>query len=381
MFLTQRARTVRVLCISIGLSAACLAFCFDARLLYLEISHGEGNPRKLIPTAGSSAGRSSADTNEIIRRALESEMAGDVGKAERVLSEAAQVDTGFVPRFALAGFYYRQRDRKSFAKWGRAALESGDDGAQPILGMAEQLGMRDDEIVTIVPDKANVVAAALQRAITKVSVKEVLEFSNQLLRAGGPEQSGQLLSACEALLWMGQVTEAVNRWNAGIRQGWLKSDLLSPQDGISLTDSTFSPEAPSHGFGWMVDRLDDHSSIHRSHGLSVELSGEQADGVRLAAQYLPVQPGRRYFATFSYEVGQMSLPGVFWRIIDLRTNKEIAHSPDLVANAKSAVAVFDVPRDTSVVGLALWARRRPGSSRPSGSFTVVKVDLVRLVSQ
>ncbi len=261
---------------------------YYARLASLDPSNGTkwiDSALKLQPT----------DPVLWMERSVRQEVAGHPAAAEASLLEAARRDRQYVPRWALAAFYFRQRNLPKFQESARQALEMAFGDALPLFQMAAVLGLSLDDVRrTMLPDRPPVLAAFLSECLRRNDFPEALRTATRLIQIGKPENRPTVLAAIDALYAANRIPASVDLWNRLAAAHWIDHAPITPAALIPNPD--FSHEFLPAAFDWHQSVLDGvvYWRLGNGRGLQIELSGREPETCTLLTIPLPTDPSRTY---------------------------------------------------------------------------------------
>jgi len=274
------------------------------------------------------------------------EAANNLPQAEEALSQAASVDSTFLPNWSLANFYFRQGNSARFWYWAQRAAEMVPDDATPLFRLAWYVSPSAQEI------------------------------ENRLqLRTGGKDSTETLLGACDWLIARKRPDLALPLWNG------LATRISYPSLGEDspITNGEFTKSPISHGFDWRLETVEGVSSFLNANPntLGFEFSGEEPDSFTLLNQIAPVQGQKDYALTVLYGTSSISPgSGIEWLVTDERTGAVLAKTASLSAEqGGTAKACFTAPEGARFVNLSLLYQRQPGTVRVEGKLALKGVRL------
>jgi hypothetical protein len=263
-----------------------------------------------------------------IRLGLRAEMQGNFPEAEALLLRAASVDRQFEPRWTLANYYFRRGDLPNFWQWTRQALETSYGDRRPLFDLCWRAGS-DPAIIlqSAIPTKPEVIASYIDFLIQEKHLSAVAEAAKKL----GSGQTAVRDRAVSALLEAGDASS--------IR------DLLGVR---------------THRFQW-IRILDEGSRFSSDNGsIRLDLTGRQPEACELAAQFVLLEPGRRYRLQWKTD---SDAPGFFLQIAG-------AEFP-----VAARAAEFEAPALTRLV---LRYARPLGSARFEGTLELRDISITPL---
>jgi tetratricopeptide (TPR) repeat protein len=308
----------------------------------------------------------------------------DSSASEKSLLEAARISRYYVPRWALANFYYRRRDPAQFRTWARQALTQARTAADvpSIIQMSRKLGLSSDDIRrNLLPDRPDVLQVYLQEVLRDKNWDQLYLVAGKLAAVGSSDHRDSILSSAEALFDAGRTGAAVNLWNTAAQQHWIPYAPLNPATGLSVTNGNFTrysnSDALPSAFNWKI-RNNDGISVPRPPvvGLRFEFSGKQSEACELLSQNIPLLPARKYELRVKYRTtGILPGTGIHWRIL-VPTGPAIAEGSSLSSEdlAEDAFA-FQSPPQPMPLRLSLFYARAPGTVRVEGQLYLHSLQL------
>jgi hypothetical protein len=310
-----------------------------------------------------------------ILESVQLEQDADLGAAERSLLRANAVCQYYTPRWSLASFYYRQRNRDAFLKWARLALAAGSGAPEPLFQMAARFDIApDDAPRLLLPPMAAKVEAFRRFLVGRGEGSRTYSIASELLSLGSRENLAGVLESSEALFVAGQTDQSVALWNQAVRSGWLKAGELDPASGRSLASPVFTG-----GFGsaflwryWSPSEV--VASAEADGSLRLTFSGRQPERCPILSQNLPLLAGRRYeLAIESASPGGADGAGIEWAIQTVPAGGKIAGGN--VAGSGLQRLSFETPPKPGPVYLGISYQRPSGHVRYEGSFSLKSVAL------
>ena len=288
--------------------------------------------------------------------------------AERYYLRAAAIDRMYLPSWTLANFYFRQQNRDKLFEWARRALTVTPYDATPLFEALWFMSPDQDRIAAAMPDRDQVLlqyASFLSQTNRLQLVNPVLDRAISLSPSGVPLSEthpdvplpSPAAAILDRFLQAGSVEQALHLWRRLTAAHWL-SPYTTPSAARPLTNGKFQLPLLGHGFDWSAppvagvtfDQFLDLGQIRFT------FSGTQPEACLLLAQYLPLQPGRRYRLVWTAAMDRIApANGVTWRIDSFQNGSALPiatgmTSPDVTsAHDAEAFWEFQAP-DSSVSG-------------------------------
>jgi tetratricopeptide (TPR) repeat protein len=306
--------------------------------------------------------------NAVLRLKLgwRAELVGNYVLAEANLLEAANLSRLYLPRFALAQYYFRRKDVDSYKKWSRAALDAAYGDVTPLLEL-EWYWRGDGEAMARQSTFERPLIARQQLAylLHRGQMDSAREAASQLAARCQRADVPVLLEYCDTALSRGDGRGAMRVWNALSESGYTSDSSLHPETGISLSNRDFRHPPTGVGFDWRVERASWLATEWSQVGLRITLTGDQPEDCLIAWQYVPVIPGRRYVITHILRpVEFASTSGLTWMFLD----RVRPVSSEIQENGSAAFTA-----NADLMRIALRYRRPRGSTRLRGSVSVREV--------
>ncbi len=299
-----------------------------------------------------------------LRLGLQAEARGDVKSAEKWLLEAAKVDHGFEPRWALANFYFRQDRRDDFWTWMHAALEVSYGDRRPAFDLCWRVGKDAGEILERgAPRQQRDVLAAMLVYVLEKHREDAGAVATELAKVHDATDVPLLDAASSVLIDSGDAEGAAHLWIAAGH-----SMAGAPAGGV--WNGNFASVPRGAGFDWRLENPPGVTQVHlRGRGLRIELSGRQPEAARLLRQIVLLDPSRRYRLEWSARTnGLPDVTGLAWTLGNRRF--PLLASED----EKKDGALIAAPK--RLTPLELWYQRPSGQVRAEGWVEIREVSLI-----
>ncbi len=308
-------------------------------------------------------------SNLLIKLGLLCETEGDLQAAEQYLLRAASADRGYLPRWTLANFYFRQSRMDEFWKWGRLAAGTAYSDQSALFDLYWRTRAKPEEILERgIPGGPQILAQYLNYLLLREKIPEAEPVGDRLLAAATRDSLPLLASYCNHLLRAGRFHSALVVWNRLCSRGILPYHPLDPSRGAIITNGDFRQRPLAAGFDWRIQQVEGAGigPSGPSGPLRVALSGKQPEHCLLLEQILPVAQGSSYRINFRMRsAGPSDTAGLIWRVWDftgarllaeqsLETEKKEDRGQDLV---------FTAPAGAQAVRLRLEYHRPLGLPR------------------
>jgi hypothetical protein len=328
----------------------------------------QSEPARAVAILRTAAARNPRNSSVRIQLGLAEEQLGDFGPAEAHLLEAARLDTGFAPRWALSDFYFHRRDSEKFWPAVNATLSAayGD--------VTEQF----NQCWTLTSDAATILARAIpERPFILRQYLEFLLHSDRLdaaapvaakvLASADREAAPLLLAACDRDLSRGRTADALSLWNGLAQRNLIPYPGIAPGRGLPV-NGEFRVLELGHGFDW---RLSLPAGVFAERpGLTLRFSGRQPESADLLSQYFPLAANRSYALTIRYRTtGIASDSGLHCRVLEVEIPL-----PGGDGDREETLRFRTSTQDT-LGQVVLFGRRVPGTVRIKGSLVLEKFAL------
>ncbi len=314
-----------------------------------------------------------------IELALRAEFAGDLGRAESLLLEAARFDRTYEPLWALANFYFRRGDRRHFFRWAHAAAEMAYFDQSALFDLCWRISPDGAEILReVIPDRVPILAQYLDFLIRQGRLQHASGAAERLLKIGGPEQAPLLVAYADALIRAQDGAAARQWWNRLAARRFLPHSPLTAE--APLVNGDFRAPALGAAFDWRLAGVQGvHSQLLPFAGqVRFSFSGSQPERCRLLEQIVLLPAGRSCRLRFRYRTTAVPCPsGLSWSLARLADGAVLPlGGHDLCSESWSEAELrFPTPPQESLARLALDYARRPGTTRIEGELRLTAVTL------
>jgi hypothetical protein len=314
-----------------------------------------------------------------IRRSFRAEMERRYDDSEHYLLEAARVDNGFDPQWALMNYYFRRGRLPEFWNFTRKALEVSYGNLDPIFRLC--LAVNDDPSVTrqVLPPRREVLFAFFDYLLKHQGLESTAGIAASLASDARPEDVAVLLDYSGRQLGHdNQSSLAV--WNALCHRRMIPFTELSPENGRIVTNGDFAV-APLHRvFDWKYgsDSGITIGPMDAAQGISIDLSGKQPESVPVIEQDIPLAPGKPYVLNYEYRlIGAQPDSGLQWLVRGLEPADSDAAGSDPIATSSTLSGTgWNTGQFTFSAGqrtaarLMLQYRRAAGTVRWNGTVQI-----------
>ncbi len=295
---------------------------------------------------------------------------GRAEEAERSYLQAASLDLGMQPRYALANFYYRAGNHAAFLEWSRRAAAVPQANLEGIFALIERATPdASAALQEILPAQPEAWRQCLDYHLRRQQWRAVRGVAARLTEHARQEDASRLLWYADFEVLFGDPRLSLHVWNRLARAGWAAGPALRPDSGPWLANPSWEA-APTHrAFDWRI-REEDGASVTiagRPRVLRLELSGKQPPAGDFVQQFAYLTPGRRYRFAFQARAEGLTEPsGLAWVALDGRTGAPVAERSLATSGWKALALDFRCPPAQPLVRLALRYVRPPGWPRAAG---------------
>lgn len=307
-----------------------------------------------------------------IELALEDEAQGEFGRAEQRFLRAFAVDHTYLPRWSLAGFYFRRANMAAFWTWARSAAEMPSDNAAALFELCWRASPDANQITTrILNNNPELLRQYLDFLLSKDQAASAAGIAIRLIQQGDPATDlPRMFSAINRLITDKDGDPAKAVWTALVAKHWVIADAGLPNN------PNFARNPLPVQFDWTLPSNSGVQSVPGPSGLETEFSGVEPDQCEIADQAVVIGPGN-YQLEFSYRTqGITPGTGLHWQVLGADSIKPLAHSSDLSAEALTrAKMIFSVPPGISLAHLRLTYQRALGTPPISGSLVISSLQI------
>jgi hypothetical protein len=315
-----------------------------------------------------------------IRRGFRAEVERKYQDSERYLLEAYRVDRGFDPRWALMNYYFRSARPPEFWKSTREALDMSYGDLAPIFRLC--LAASDDPSTTqrILPLRREILFAFFVYLIEHDRAEAAAVLAAELASGAQPSEVPVLLDYSGRQMGHNDAS-SLTVWNALCRRRLLPFVELAPDQGKIVTNSDFAAAPLQKGFDWKYGTEPGVAvgPMDAAQGVSIEVTGKQADSIRLLEQEIPLTPGKQYVIHYEYRlIGNAGDSGVHWGIQGPKPDDPAGKDSLAISSVLSArdwdngQMMFSAGQHDSA-SLVLEYRRALGTIRWKGTVQIRRV--------
>ena len=305
------------------------------------------------------------DAEPMIDLGINSEMRGDLPRAEASLLRAAQLDSSWLPRWTLANYYFRRSAAAPFWTWSAKAAANASERRDftPLFKLASRMDADPSSTLRILPDRPAPLRLFVSYLLESGETRSLEAAATRLLACGARGNDRPFVFwAIEGFLSHRQADPAVHLWTKLRERGWVPRDA----------GAAFAEPPLETSLDW---RYKDVSGITRSLGtggqLRLQFSGQQPEEAGLLERYVPVQRQVKQRLSWEYHNEQSpDEPGVQWEIESL--------SGAVIGNSSLLTGGLEFTPVESIVRIRLLYRRAPGTSRIAGAIELSPARVIEL---
>lgn len=312
------------------------------------------------------------DARADIELGLQYEAEGDFSKAERRFLRAFAVDHTYLPRWSLAGFYFRRGNMAAFWTWARSAAEVPSDSTKALFELCWRVEPDPSEITRrILNDDPHLLRQYLEFLLSKNQTASAAGVAIRIIQQGDPTTDlPRMYSVINQLVADKDGNSAKAIWTALMASHWVTADTGLPNN------PNFSRNPLPVQFDWAFPSTSGVESMPGPSGLEAEFSGLEPDQCTIAEQAVVLSPGN-YEMDYSYHTeGIAPDTGLQWQIVSPDSAKPLAESSALSSDAPApAKMAFSIPAGVSLADLRLDYQRTLGTPPISGSLVISSVQI------
>jgi hypothetical protein len=315
-----------------------------------------------------------------IRRAFRAEVERKYDECEQYLLEAYRVDHGFDPRWALMNYYFRRGNFAEFWTTTRLTLDMSYGSLDPIFRLC--LAANDDPSVTrrILPPRREILSAFFIYLFQHEPVEYASSVASELAPGAEPEEVPWLVAYCDKQMGHNNGSSLLV-WNALCRRRMVPFQELAPERGQIVTNGDFSAVPLKQGFDWKYGPVEGIAvgPMDAAQGISINISGKQADIAPIVEQEIPLTPGKQYVLRYEYRLLDTQRDsGVQWMVRETVAGDTAGSDPLATSSVLSGTdwssgqLAFSAGRHDAA-RLILQYKRAPGTVRWKGTVQVRRV--------
>ncbi len=349
----------------------------------LALLLSDDDPERAMKALKRAVALNPLDARAGIELGLRFEAQDNFPDAEQAFLRAAEADKEYLPAWSLTNYYFRRDDSEKFWFWSGAATGIVYGDPSPLFRLCWNFtsdgGLIEERLAIGSP---RVQASYLKYLLDQNRLGYAAAMAKRLIRSERDEDTPLLLETCERLLADRRSGEAMEIWNQLAESRKIPYGRLTPEDGLSLTNGSFSIAPVSSGFDWHLPMIPGVRAAREQNpsGIRFSFSGDQPERCEIASQFLPVVEHGRYSLSYlSRTSGLAAGSGLEWRVLSGDEASNLAGSESLFSEQEAQGELsFVVPARCRFVRLVLNYQRAPGFTRIEGFVTLRSLALKRL---
>jgi len=324
------------------------------------------------------------DYESLIQLGLATEITqADPKTAETYFLRAAAVNHMYLPKWTLAGYYFRRQNASEFFRWANETLKITPYAGDPVFTQMWLMSQDPPRLSAAIPDRARTLVQYTWFLSNSKQFTAIPPIVQRLVRVVGdddPRAWGRddlIASSLDNVLASGDMNSGLQIWTT-LRDGrWILQGV--PGADHPLTNGDFRLPFYKHGFDWAPAET---AAIHiqqfvNEPSIDIGLSGDEPEHCELLRQYVAVEPGFLY--RMQWKVEAQGIPagsGLAWHLRPANGDAAIdATSSDLLNSPQTWE--FVAPPNVSGFVLTLEYNRALGHVRPTGHATLRSVTMNR----
>jgi len=320
------------------------------------------------------------DARAWIELGLGAELDGDDATAERELGHAAEVDRGYLPRWALANYYFRKGDTDKFWLWSKAAAAMAYEEPTLLFRLCDHVDDKKNLLVGLELHTPKARKQYLEYLVDGNHTGLLGEVALAIARDNLETDTIPLLQSCDRLLAVQKNDEALQVWNvlAETKRVPFNPLIVTGSQNV-ITNGKFTVPPTLHGFDWhWVERngiiIKPESETG---GLRVSFSGRQPEVCEVLYQLAPVREETRYVFRYGYQTATIAPgTGLLFAITNPTGGGVLSANESLSSDAETQGQLsFTTPPQCKFVRLSLFYHRVLGTTRIEGSISLQNLTL------
>ena len=287
--------------------------------------------------------------------------------AERVLLDAFRSDQTYLPRWALANFYFRRENAPKFWHWARMAAAMPADDIAPLLELCWRLSPDPKTIgdKLAISDR-NLTSQYVRFLLQKNGLDAAADQALRLAEMAPSESDARLVFSVIDRLVAADDLRAAALWRLLASRGWRAPGERVPYN----CDFARTPLAVA--FDWRISSYDGVRAAPGPAGLVVEFSGREPEAFTVAEQVVAAGDHPRRFE-YRYRTANIApQSGLEWQAVDAGSGMVLARSADLSdESGRIESFAFPAPESGHYVRIRLTYERPRGAPRICGIVRIL----------
>jgi tetratricopeptide (TPR) repeat protein len=324
------------------------------------------------------------DYESLIQLGLSAEMtAADPATAEAYFLKAASVNRMYLPKWTLAGYYFRRQNSSEFFRWANETLKISPYAGDPVFTQMWLMSQDPARLSAAIPDRARTLIQYtwfLSNSKQFAAMPPIVERLVRVVGEDDPRAWGRndlIASALDHVLASGDLHTGLQIWTT-LRDGrWIPQSV--PDADRPLTNGDFHWPFYKHGFDWAPAETE---AVHiqqfvNEPSIDIGLSGDQPEHCELLRQYVAIESGFLYKLQWKAEAqGIPAGSGLAWHLRPANADERIDITSIDLLRAPQAWEFVAPPKVTGFM-LTLEYDRALGHVRPAGHTLLRSVSLNR----
>jgi hypothetical protein len=299
-----------------------------------------------------------------LRLGLRAEFSGDLTLAEHSLLAGAARSRLYLPRYSLAGYYFRRKNADEFRRWSREALRTAYGDVAPLLDLCWRMRPEPDWLARqALSERPEIARQFLMLLMQHRELEAAGNLASAMVPRALREDLPWLLAYCDLSLSEGRSPLPVRIWNGLCHRRLVPYGPLDPSRGHCITNPDFATPALRSGFEWHMDGASLLESVRFGRELRLTFAGRQPEKFVIAWQFIPVTPGVPYHLRWECTpIDGASCDGIAWRLYETRNA--------LIPQDRAADGSISFATALEVLRLALVYERPAGSTKLQGTVAI-----------
>ncbi len=334
-----------------------------------ELRKARQNPEQAAAHLKAAVARNPYHSEAWVELSVDAENSGHLAEASYDLAQATSHDAGAAPRWATANFYFRQGDEKQFLT-AVNSYRSVTHKEEP--GLFRMVAEGAPDVHTLLTAMPNLGCDELGTLLDTVREREL----------SPDEVVDRLSSSCRDDAASGKAL-------AHYMSDLLRTDKaeLATQvrhrvgENDPLVNATFTTPVTGEGFDWRVN-VNDSIQVRQERKQGIEFAFEDRipSGTVLLFQPISLAPENTYRLSTKIESEPHDDDAFRWELVELSTGRHLPSGLDEDSINRTSNWVFQVPKTSKTLAIALFYKRVDGEVPFQGTINVQGVGIARELS-